>query len=62
MWVAVNFAIVVLVAVGAYAWLALNAIADGGEAWRWVVAFPTFSGNVGKGRTDTLDGAVSSVA
>ena len=40
MWVAVNFAIVVLAAVGAYAWLALSAIADGGEAWRWVVAFP----------------------
>lgn len=40
MWVAVNFAIVVAVAVGAYVWLAVNAIGNGGEPWRWVVAFP----------------------
>jgi triacylglycerol esterase/lipase EstA (alpha/beta hydrolase family) len=40
MWVAINFAIVVVVAVGAYVWLAVSAIGNGSEAWRWVVAFP----------------------
>lgn len=40
MWVAINFAVVVVAGVAAYVWLAVNAIANGGEPWRWVVAFP----------------------
>jgi pimeloyl-ACP methyl ester carboxylesterase len=40
MWVAVYFAIIVVAAVGAYAWFAVNAIAHGGAVWPWIVAFP----------------------
>jgi triacylglycerol esterase/lipase EstA (alpha/beta hydrolase family) len=40
MWVAIYFAIVVVLAVGAYAWFAIGAIAGGGAAWPWIVAFP----------------------
>jgi triacylglycerol esterase/lipase EstA (alpha/beta hydrolase family) len=40
MWVAVYFGCIVLVAVGAYAWFAAGAIAAGGAAWPWIVAFP----------------------
>jgi triacylglycerol esterase/lipase EstA (alpha/beta hydrolase family) len=40
MWVAVYFAIIVVAAVGVYAWFAVSAIASGGAAWPWIVAFP----------------------
>jgi pimeloyl-ACP methyl ester carboxylesterase len=40
MWVAIYFAIVVVLAVGAYVWFAVGAIAGGGAAWPWIVAFP----------------------
>ena len=38
--VAVYLAIVVVAAVGAYAWFAANAIATGGAAWPWIVGLP----------------------
>src|SRR6476646_2844774 len=40
MWVAVNFAIAFVGAVAVYVWLAVHAVADGSDAWRWIVAFP----------------------
>lgn len=40
MWVAVYFAVVVAVAVGAYAAAAAYSVAHGGEAWRWIAGFP----------------------
>jgi len=40
MWVAATFAIAFVVAVGTYVWVAMNAIGNGGEPWRWIAAFP----------------------
>lgn len=40
MWVAVYFAVVVAVAVGAYAGAAAYSVAHGGDAWRWIVGLP----------------------
>jgi triacylglycerol esterase/lipase EstA (alpha/beta hydrolase family) len=40
MWVAVYFAIVVVLAVGTYVWFAVSAIASSDAAWPWIVAFP----------------------
>ena len=40
MFVAVYFAIVVVVAVGVYVWFAVSSIAGGGAVWPWIVALP----------------------